>query len=361
MESKKFDGKISEILKKIFLKFNNNGVNLENGDIVQLSETQDALEQYINSEQTNVNETHRVIKKRKIKVWPLPLVLAAMATMMFGFKINEETITPSSLINYSEISCTAYGINPDVVLNLSDDNIIFAGENESITNSYSIDYISIQDGNQIIDKEIKQGKDIKDVINDYCKENHKNIEDLDIKIHIDGPISGWVYLSDILKNNSNNQSIQINVMLDECYQVNLSFQRKYKDGENKLPVTSLNLSQKNINNGNVDGESVQLSEDMIKIDIVDKDGNLLPEGSIVVGSDGQKYIITDLNISTKKILELYPNETVSKLTWDIQNIKRNIGLSLMPIIIGLYSSYMFHELEKESEEEIDEEINVKSR
>lgn len=151
-------------------------------------------------------------------------------------------------------------------------------------------------------------------------------------------------------------------MLDEYYQGNFLIQIKYEEGENKLPIIRLTLPQKNVNNGtNVDGETVQLSEDMVSIDIVDKNGNLLPEGSIVVGSDGQKYIITNLDVNTKKVLELHPNETVSELTWNIKNIKKNIALALIPIIpviIGLYSSYMFYKLE---EEEIDKENDVKSR
>ena len=369
MENKKFDGRISEILKKIFLKFKNNGVNLENGDIVQLSETQDALEQYINSEQSNVNETHKVIKKRKIKFWPLPLVLAAMTVMTLGFEKKENTITPSSVINYSEIFCDVYGINSEIVLDelsnvqtISNDNISFIGENQSTINSCSFNYISIQDGNQTIDIEIKQGEDIKDVIYDYYKKNYKNIEELNIKLHFDGPISGWINLNDILKNYSGNQSMQINIMLDEHYQSIFSIQRKYEEGENKFPIIRLTLPQKNVNNGtNVDGETVQLSEDMVSIDIVDKNGNLLPEGSIVVGSNGQKYIITNLDVNTKKFLELYPNETVSELTWNIQNIKKNITLVLMPIILGLYETYMLYKLEEEPEEEIDKENDVKSR
>ncbi len=362
----KDNNKINEIINKMFSKFKNKGIFLENNESVKSNEIEEAAKQYINSEQNDPNQTYKVIKRRKFKFWPLPLVLAVMTVMMLGFEKKESTITPSSVINYSEIFCDVYGINPEIILDnlsnvqtISNDNISFIGENESMINSCSFDYISIQDGNQIIDIEIKQGEDIKDVIDVYCKKNFKNIEELNIKIHFDGPISGWINLNDILKENLGNQSIQINIMLDEYYQGNFLIQRKYEEGENKLPIIRLTLPQKNVNNGtNVDGETVQLSEDMVSIDIVDKNGNLLPEGSIVVGSDGQKYIITNLDVNTKKVLELYPNETVSESKWNIQNIKKNISLALMPIIIGLYSSYMFYKLE---EEEIDKENDVKSR
>ena len=92
--------KIKEIIMKL------NSISLGNGDSTDLYETSKAVNKYINSNEPSCNETCKVVKKRKIKTWPI--VLAAIFAMSLGFKIKENRVNNSEILLRNEVCCLWY-------------------------------------------------------------------------------------------------------------------------------------------------------------------------------------------------------------------------------------------------------------
>lgn len=337
--------KIKEIIMKL------NSISLENGDSTDLYETSKAVNKYINSNEPSCNEPCKVVKKRKIKTWPI--VLAAIFAMSLGFKIKENRVSNSEILDCLEMKCVAYGINPDIVLeqildveNIKNINVGPIEQNQNDTSIYSIDYVSIIDENQVAHKETTQGKNIKEIIDEYCKTHYKNIEDLIIKIHINGSISGWVSLNDIL----NEENDKTEIMLDEYYVGELISFENDEQYFLDLLTDNLNLSHKYLDDNTNRIIQLEIDEDL-KIPVVDENGNLMPEGSIVVGSDGQEYKITKLSLNSQKKLVFDKDKIEYILTWNIQNINKQ--LALLAIATSLVGTYFINKK--------DEKTKVKSR
>lgn len=110
-------------------------------------------------------------------------------------------------------------------------------------------------------------------------------EDLDIHIHVGYTDShdrlGWFSLSELAKNQ------QITFHTDENAK---TYSGVTKDGQHAEFKTD-------------DGEVV--------VDLYDDNGNLLPNGSVVIGSDGETYTILSSNTSVRKATALTTDESIS--------------------------------------------------
>lgn len=392
-----------DVIKKGYLMLGNKGVQLSSGEYIQMSEITKALEDYVylispekdpasstitSSETTPISQTelhsitslqpsipsniipnktvekHRVVKRRKnnSKVWPI--ILAALLTAMLGFKYNQKSVTIHEIEDISNLNYTAYGISEEMILE-NEDEILqrvmsdiktgdttemeagvkyykssdyqYGGDSTHGTfgstirpeGTYTIDYISIINNGKIDHVVYEQGKNLGNVIEEYCKNNNTDISKLDIKIHIGGPVSGWVDLKDVLnKDDLKPQIKETKSVLDKQY-----------SGEiNNFSGQFLTI--------NVNGKSVSLN-------IMDQNGNLLKEGSVVVGSDGQEYKLTKLNISDFKKLNSYKKYLGKELNWSVQNINQELALLLAAS--GIVGTYLVNIKKKEDYSKLDEE------
>ena len=117
-----------------------------------------------------------------------------------------------------------------------------------------------------------------------------------------------------------------------------------------LLTDNLNLSHKYLDDNTNRIIQLEIDEDL-KIPVVDENGNLMPEGSIVVGSDGQEYKITKLSLNSQKKLVFYKDKIEYILTWNVQNINKQ--LALLAIATSLVGTYFINKK--------DEKTKVKSR
>ena len=317
-------------------------------------------------------ENHKVVKRRKgkFKIWPL--VLAAILTALLGFKYNQKAVTISEIEKISSLNYIAYGISEETILENENEILqrvtsdIKTGDTTEIAKGtnyyassdyqyggnssygtfgstvrpegvYTIDYISIINNGKIDEVVYEQGKNLGNVIEEYCQKNNTDISNLDIKLHIGGPVSGWVNLNDVLnKNDLAPQVKSTKTVLDNRYEGSL----RSRDEQQLLQT----LAQNDLHI-NVDGKDVSLK-------VVDSNGNLLPEGSTVIGSDGQEYKLTKLSLKNTKELNLYEEKTDKELNWSIQNINKE--LALLIAAGGIVGTYLVNIKKKETKKDSNE-------
>ena len=257
------------------------------------------------------NEVHTVIKRKpkNIKIWPL--IMASIVSLLLALNVS---VNKSNLNELAEFNCEAYGVKCDTIyiakegttrnalgdLKTGDSvpvesgtnyyassDYLYGGNSNSGTfgsvtrpeGMYTLEYISIIDNEKISKVVYEQGQKLSDIINTYCSENNRSFSDLEVMVHIGGPVSGWVNITTLLGEENFNQQIIIKeIRLDDCYSGTISLPSQQE--------LIKSLAQNGINI-NVDGKTVNLK-------CTDDNGNLLPTGSVVIGSDGNEYRLTKL-------------------------------------------------------------------
>lgn len=192
----------------------------------------------------------------------------------------------------------------------------------------------------------KDGTKLEDFVKETCDKYSVTIEQLSIRLHIGSPVAGWVVFEDIgsLQNNANN-----------------------------LKDAKVILEEKEIYQGvieNFEGQTITFDSEgqSVTINVVDENGNLLAPGTIVQGSDGQSYKITEL--STQAVTNTYEQEVLTgnkKLTWRFSNIsKEEWLLNAAAAALGIGTIIVTRKKEEEyaqlTDEQLDQMINeVKQR
>lgn len=162
------------------------------------------------------------------------------------------------------------------------------------------------------------------------------VEDLTVRIHLGSPVAGWVDFEDIgSKEEKEPQVKQTQIVLEE--QEKISGVQKDFDGET---IT--------FNNGEKD----------VTLKITDENGNLLPYGSIVTGSDGVQYKVTDLTVIELATEATRDVGTKKALRWSIHNIELEEVLGSLALA-GLVAAlgYALRKNETEMATLSEEEIN----
>lgn len=172
-------------------------------------------------------------------------------------------------------------------------------------------------------------------VEQVLKENpNLTIDDLDIKIHfgsdLDNTRLGWVSLEDYIKDGK----------------IVTSY-----DNTNKEKVSYEGI----IENFNTDYITINNGKENVTINVKDSDGNLIKPGSIVIGSDGQQYIVENLNIKEelKSVVNEngeYEQKTVKKIEWNIKNC--NLLVGALPITIALAAYLKAKKLNQQAEKEV---------
>ena len=183
--------------------------------------------------------------------------------------------------------------------------------------NYVIEYLSIINKNtgEIIKAVYEENKNIGKEVNKVLKDNNLSFSDVDIKVHIGGPVSGWIDIRDIDSLQKNSNKVKINV------------EQTYKVIENDF--------QGSISFKNQEGKDVVLN-------ILDSNGYILPSNSIVMGSDGNTY-----KIHINSIKQLPDKKIVTDVAvWDL-SLEKALKGALAGTGLATILSAVLAELNKE--------------
>lgn len=404
---------LKQKFSKGVLMIGNEGVMLPNGEYVFLPEIQTALSDYVKmkskplypdnidliddipsqrdfkpNEEDNVEllfpeeeitheksvgkEKYRVIKRIKKKMSLIPIIVGLIATLLTGIG-TKKNITPKDIVSVSQsIDFEAIGISEEEVLETQDEvikrvaseietgqklevqdgvtyhessNYKYGGADASNefgndlrkSGSYNVDYISILYEGQIVQVELDQGKNLADVLEDVSDELGVSVSELEPMVHLGGPVSGWVSADDLYRTEELTPKVtDTKIVLDESESYNGS-------------ISDFNGDTIIVNNG---------SED-ISLRVKDDDGNLIKEGSIVVGSDGKEYRMQKLKSEQKNHTDTILENSGTELTWSFHNIDKETALlaGAASIAATLLSRRKKKEMVSMTEEQIDKLVS----
>ncbi|MDO4341517.1 MAG: hypothetical protein Q4C44_02095 [bacterium] len=380
------DGRVAN---KGVLFLGNRGLKLATGEYVSLDEFNTAIKEYVavtpktkepepvpvtepvptaepkpEPKVTEEPKVARVTRKYRNRASMWLAILAALTVLLSGFKektnvgpvkvtddikdaIAQQNIRENNLYfniggtiyDYEPVSGTIQRTTEDLTmggnLNVIDGqsfntNSLETGREKSIggefskENKFAGDYritgfSIVKDGKILNFKEDLEGLDnttkLKDVLDKTLADRNLNFEDVEIKIHLgkDGDSSrlGWIDVSEF---------INADTITDDMI---------------KKVATKGVVDQGKITN--FKGEYLTMSNG-VSIKIVDVNGNLLPKGTTVIGSDSKEYTIENLELKTEeKTLDNNLQTDSSKdieetksLQWSVKNM--NLGLGIVPLL-----------------------------
>lgn len=173
------------------------------------------------------------------------------------------------------------------------------GEGLREEGDYTLEYVSILDkDNNIIKVEFKEGVNIGDVVTEALNDHGLSLDDVQIRIHIGGPVAGWIDMSDIISEESiTPQLIESKFVVEETYS-------DTKD--------------------NFDGTiEVSTPDGTVKLDVMNPDGTLVSDGSTVIGSDGKTYTVDNLDVEHTETTTISNEVVGKKLTLSIDHLIDN--------------------------------------
>lgn len=282
-------------------------------------------------------EKYEVIKRITKKMSVIPIIIALLSTLLSGLKIENKY---DYVTMYNQTSKVVYDIDTLVEKNSQEivDEVIkqtgdikigdkievqdglayhsssdfkYGGSNRTGVfgqnnplGEYNVDYISIVYNKKIVKLKYDKNQSLEQNLNLVAQHLGVDVNELESYIHLGGPISGWVDVDDIIKSRINQTMKDRRVLLDEK--------------ENFVGVEqNFNGTTVTINDG---GEDVILK-------IVDENGNVLSKGSVITGSNGEKYRLQDINIEEglTAVEQKIPAER--NLSWSIHNMSKEYALA----------------------------------
>ncbi len=372
--------------KKGIVFLGNNQIELKSGDYASVEELLTALNDYmimkpktIQSELEQKQEEKKVVRvvhkyKDKLSRWLILLsaltVLASGVSLKDNMKIIDVPVeVQKQIIQIVEEAQLNYNIDEYgfETLNQAKNRIMMGktiGENFYLEDgdtlysnseltgnktvigngirkagNYQISGISIVYNGKAyawyVDSSIQNpGVEIGDFVNKVCEENNLDLNQVQIRVHLGNSknytTTGWI---DISKLNIENI-------------------------EEQLISQKVSTYSGTIDNFNDSTITVNTLDGIATIKVTDSNGNLLPSGTTVIGSDGKQYIITDLSMSTNKVEKsVIATETKTeerqvadgkKLSWSIQDCNLLVGLAplLGAALMTVYTKKRNDESEK---------------
>lgn len=346
------DSKEKEYPKGVFMLGNGN-LQLPNGQYVNGEEIAVALNDYVKLTPpaqkeivpSNHEEIYKVIKRIVSKFSYIPLLVSTLIMILSGLGFKDKKITEMVLQEQANLKHTTtkmQQMSEEEIKNVVYDNLVklktgdsveipsglkyySSSDHEKTKNSksgtfgsvtrpegtYNVDFISILYNGNIVHTEYNLDVGIEETLENVAQKMGVSKNDLKMELHIGGPVAGWVNADELINKSASNSHTKVNVNLKEAEK-----QKGVSDNFNGSTIT--------IDNG-------------VVLKVVDENGNLLPGGSIVTGSDGQKYRLDNLEIETEKVNTLVEVGTKKKLNWSIHNItKEELLLAASVGIIGTY-------------------------
>lgn len=360
--------------KKGVVFLGNDGIDLKTGDYVSVDELLTALNDYVilkpnvKEEQENITpvtnrpKVVRVVRKYKDKLARILAVSAAAVVLLSGIRVKDNVknidvpvevkeqivhMIENNELDYTildqdtehiyesivdAVRRTTLGtkIGDSVELEAGDvlyENSLLGGKKAIIGNGkrqpgmYQISGVSIVcDGKMYewhVDKYVNEpGFDLGKFITEACEKNNLDIDNVQIRFHMGSSANntrtGWIDSSSLFKEGRVEQQVI---------------------GEQ----TSIAATYTGVEN-NFDGSTLTFTTagGLVTINVLDQNGNLLQPGSKVIGSDGNEYVIGNLNVETKTeeqastvtktVIEQQQVVDGKKVTWSIQDCSLAIGL-----------------------------------
>ena len=191
----------------------------------------------------------------------------------------------------------------------------------------------------LVDLTIKNpGADIEKFVNDLCTQKGVNVADVQIRIHLgnaaDYTQTGWIDISEVFQDSEVTQDV-----VSEISVVKSTYEGTIEEFDGNTII---------INGAN----------GPVTLNIKDADGNLVAPGTTVIGSDGNEYIVSGLNLEeqfdeqivTEYRTEMQQQEVVNgkKLTWRIQDC--NLTLAIAPLLGAVAAAIATKKKNEEAQE-----------
>lgn len=358
--------------KKGIVFLGKHGPDLKSGDYVSVDELLIALNEYVimkpvpkeddKEKQEEETKVIRVTRKYKNNLSRWLIMLAALLVLLSGIRVKDnvktveiteeqkqiivmmmeqqqleygvEGITREAIMENLEEAqrriASGYKIGDEVELQQGDvlyENSLLGGQKAVIGSTlrqpgnYEVTGVSIVCGGQIFDFHIdltveNPGFEIGNFINEACEKHGLNLDDVQIRLHFGNSANhtqtGWIDVTKLIKEENVEKQVT-----GEKIEVSGTFEGI----EENFNGTTINMETPN---------------GVVTIKVVDENGNLLQPGAKVIGSDGQEYMIGELNVSTiqkettQEVTTMVTTEKEvvdgKKVTWKIQDCSLLIAL-----------------------------------
>ena len=178
--------------------------------------------------------------------------------------------------------------------------------------NYTLEYVSILDGdNNIIDVEFQEGVNLGEIVNQTLEERGLTLSDVQVRVHIGGPVAGWIDVADILSEESiTPQLIESKFVVESTYEgVDQNF------------------------DGTLD---ISTSNGTVELDVMNPDGTLVSGGSTVIGSDGNTYTVDNISVDHIETTTTYEEVVGQERTHSIDHLIEHAGYAAIAeaLLIG---------------------------
>jgi len=327
----------------------NDQLSLDQGEYISKDELLKALEEYVilkpneetksKKEDENEKKYIKVTKKYKTPLPKIMAVVAATSILISGLSINREAkfrdpiptgnVSVSHLeYNLEEQYADAFkalgvevgspvSVEAGTKANSRSDmqgHEITIGEGIRKSGEYQVSGVSIKVDGKVIDfytdtRIQNPGFDIGQFVVDKIAEYNLDAKDVELALHLgnatDNTRTGWIDINDL----TNLEQIAI------------------------APYQGI------INNFRGDSITIDTPNGPVVIKILDANGNLIQNGTTVIGSDGRPYQINGLEL-TKEVIEsldvMVPDDAATKLSWSIKDCELEAGL--LPLLLAVASA-----------------------
>lgn len=310
---------------------------------------------------------HRVVKRvrKKWKLWPVITSAVMLALSAMGMKPSEEVINQITE-KVSKMEFTVDAMTQEDVLETEAEALQRAasdfeigglqdvksgvsyyessdydmgganlsgtfGEGLRDVGKYEITKISVFDGtNRIRDVEEK-GIRLDQLLEEISKQVGVPANELTVRVHLGGPVSGWVDITDLLSEQElTPQKVGERTVLDEQYTGTVS------DLQREL--------------------TLQTDHGMVRVPIVGEDGKLLKNGSMVRGSDGETYRLTNLDYQLNTYHKQSIEQVPEQITIRLENMTRKEVFT--SIACGILLTALTKEKKTKTEQMTEEEYRA---
>lgn len=210
---------------------------------------------------------------------------------VFSIKTGETAEMPAG-VEYHESSDYASG---------GANNTGVFGEGIREAGEYKVEYISIigKDG-EIKDVNYQEGQDLGEFVKEVSEREGIPEDELSIKLHIGGPVSGWVDVADIAQKKlelSDPSTLTKEVVVDKDEQFSGSVE-------------------------NFDGKANFINEkgETVEVNFQKEDGTMAQAGETVIGSDGREYQVENLDVKATETGE-------TRTTWSLADAAKVAALA----------------------------------
>lgn len=166
---------------------------------------------------------------------------------------------------------------------------------------YTLDYVSIIDSNNnIIRVEFQEGVNVGDVVNQTLDAKNLAFDDVQVRVHIGGPVTGWIDMSDILSEETITPQL-----IESKFVVENTYSDVQENFDGTIDVTT--------DNGTVE------------LDVMNPNGTLVSEGTTLTGSDGLAYQVDILDVTSKTATTTTEEKVGEKLTLSVDHLIDHAG------------------------------------